>query len=35
VHGEVESSQALADSLQTGLGFSNIVIPDMDQSFEI
>jgi metallo-beta-lactamase family protein len=35
VHGEVESSQALADSLQTGLGFSNIVIPEPDQSFVI
>ena len=35
VHGEEESSQALADSLQTGLGFSNITIPDMHQSFEV
>jgi len=35
VHGEEESSQALADSLQTGLGFSNIVIPEPDQSFVI
>jgi metallo-beta-lactamase family protein len=35
VHGEEESSQALADSLQTGLDFKNIAIPDMHQSFEI
>ena len=35
VHGEIESAQALADSLKTGLGFNNIAIPDMDQSFEI
>ncbi len=35
VHGEIESAQALADSLQTGLGFQNVVIPDMDQTFEI
>ncbi|MFC1837258.1 MBL fold metallo-hydrolase RNA specificity domain-containing protein [Thermodesulfobacteriota bacterium] len=35
IHGEEESAQALADSLQTGLGFKNIAIPDMDQSFEI
>jgi metallo-beta-lactamase family protein len=35
VHGEVESSQALADSLQTNLGFSNIVIPDVNESFEM
>ena len=35
VHGELESSQALADNLQTGLGFSNIVIPDPDQSFDV
>jgi len=35
VHGEEESSQALADGLQTELGFGNINIPDMHQSFEI
>jgi metallo-beta-lactamase family protein len=35
VHGEIESAQALADSLKTGLGFNNIAIPDMDQTFEI
>jgi metallo-beta-lactamase family protein len=35
VHGEVESSQALADSLQKGLGFNNIAIPEMHQSFEV
>ena len=35
VHGEIESAQALEDSLQTGLGFNNIIIPDMDQTFEI
>jgi metallo-beta-lactamase family protein len=35
VHGEIESAQALADSLQNGPGFTNIAIPDMDQTFEI
>jgi len=35
VHGEEESSRALADSLQTSLGFGNIAIPDMHQSFEV
>ena len=35
VHGEIEPAQALADGLQTGLGFKNITIPDMDQTFEI
>ncbi len=35
VHGEIEPAQALADSLQTGLGFKNISIPDMDQTFDI
>jgi len=35
VHGEIDSAQALADSLQSGLGFNNITIPDMNQSFEI
>ena len=35
VHGEIESAQALADSLKTGLGFNNIAIPDVDQTFEI
>ncbi|MGW8288608.1 MAG: MBL fold metallo-hydrolase RNA specificity domain-containing protein [Desulfobulbales bacterium] len=35
VHGEEESSQALADSLQGQLGFSNIAIPDMHQSYEL
>ncbi len=35
VHGEIEPAQALADSLQTGLGFKNINIPDMDQTFDI
>ena len=35
VHGEIESSQALAASLQTGLGFENIAIPAMGQTFEI
>ena len=35
VHGEEESSQALADNLQTRLGFSNIIRPDMHQSFEV
>ena len=35
VHGEIESAQALADSLHSGLGFNNITIPDMNQTFEI
>jgi metallo-beta-lactamase family protein len=35
VHGEEESSQALAESLQRQLGFSNISIPDMHQSYEL
>jgi metallo-beta-lactamase family protein len=35
VHGEEEASQALGESLQAGLGFSNIAIPNMHQSFEI
>ena len=36
VHGEEDSSQALAASLQTQLGFDgNIVIPDMHESFQI
>jgi metallo-beta-lactamase family protein len=35
VHGEIDSAQALADSLKTDLGFKNIAIPDMDQVFEI
>jgi metallo-beta-lactamase family protein len=35
VHGEIDSAQALADRLQSGLGFTNIAIPDMDQSFEL
>ena len=35
VHGEEESSQALAERLETELGFSNIARPDMHQSFEI
>jgi metallo-beta-lactamase family protein len=35
VHGEEESCQALAESLKTGLGFSNINIPEMHQSFEV
>ena len=35
VHGEIDSAQALADSLQSGLDFNNIAIPDMNQSFEI
>jgi len=35
VHGEIDSAQALADSLKTDLGFKNIAIPDMDQAFEI
>jgi len=35
VHGEEESSQALAENLQTQLGFENIAIPDMHQSYEL
>ena len=35
VHGEPESAQALADSLKADLGFKNIAIPDIGQSFEI
>ncbi|KPJ97697.1 MAG: MBL fold metallo-hydrolase [Desulfobacterales bacterium SG8_35] len=35
VHGEEESSQALADNLRNTLGFSSIAIPDMHQSFEM
>jgi len=35
VHGEIESAKALAESLQKGLGFNNISIPDMDEAFEI
>jgi metallo-beta-lactamase family protein len=35
VHGEMESAQALSDSLQEVLGFQNITIPDINQVFEI
>jgi metallo-beta-lactamase family protein len=35
VHGEEESSQILAESLQAKLGFSNIARPDMHQSYEL
>jgi metallo-beta-lactamase family protein len=35
VHGEEESSQVLAESLQAKLGFSNIARPDMHQSYEL
>ena len=35
VHGEPESAQALADNLTAGLGFKNISVPDMGQSFDI
>jgi len=35
VHGELESSRAFAQNLQTGLGFENIVIPEMKQTFEL
>ena len=35
VHGEIDSAQALTDSLQSDLGFNNVAIPDMDQTFEI
>jgi len=35
VHGEMESAKALSEGLQTGLGFTNITIPDMNQTFEI
>jgi metallo-beta-lactamase family protein len=35
VHGEIKSAEALADKLQGGLGFTNITIPDMNQTFEI
>ena len=35
VHGEMESAEALSEGLRTGLGFTNITIPDMNQTFEI
>jgi len=35
VHGEIDSAQVLTDSLQSDLGFNNVAIPDMDQTFEI
>ena len=35
VHGEEDSSQALAENLQTKLGFSNIAMPAMHESFEV
>ncbi len=35
IHGEEKSSQALAESLQTELGFGNVAIPGIHQSFEI
>jgi metallo-beta-lactamase family protein len=35
VHGEEESSFALADSLQTELGFDNIAVPELEQKFKI
>ena len=35
VHGEIDSAQALSDNLRTGLGFNNVTIPDMNQTFEI
>ena len=35
VHGEEEASQALSQSLQTELGFNNIAIPEMHQSFAV
>ncbi|MFC1843395.1 MBL fold metallo-hydrolase RNA specificity domain-containing protein [Thermodesulfobacteriota bacterium] len=35
VHGELESAEALSEGLRTDLGFTNIIIPDMDKTFEI
>ncbi len=35
VHGEEESATALADSLRNDLGFTNVNIPDMHQTFEL
>ena len=35
VHGEIESAQTLAENLHSDLGFRNITIPDMGQTFEI
>ena len=35
VHGEEDSSRALAESLQVKHGFSNIATPDMHQSYEL
>ena len=35
VHGEIESAQAFSQSLQSGLGFENIVIPEMGQTFTL
>lgn len=35
VHGEEESAAALGETLQSQLGFTNITVPDMHQSYEI
>lgn len=35
VHGEEESSNALADNLVSKLGFENVEIPNLHQSFEV
>ena len=35
VHGEEESAQSLAEGLETEQGFTNVVIPEPHQSFEI
>ena len=35
VHGEEESSLALANSLQTELGFGNVAVPELGQTFNI
>jgi len=35
VHGEMESAEALSEGFQSGLGLTNIIIPDMNQTFEI
>lgn len=35
VHGEEDSSLALADALQANLGFDNVIVPELKQAFTI
>ena len=35
VHGEADASLALADGLQRSLGYQNVVVPELEQSFDV